>query len=301
MKMNKAMDCGLLTDDFEGYLKFKGKTNQTIASYQKSLRHLQDWLNKEQMSEEQTSYTDLLSFIKRLQSKEVSQRTINTYFVGIAHYFDYLLDQGAIVINPTTDIKIRGVITKKLHHILEPHELHNLYNNYIVKGNSPADSRNKCILGLLVYQGVTTTELSKLETNHLKLREGKIDIPGGRKSEFRILDLVPAQMMELYDYALQIRPQLLKGSLTNQWFISEGGHSDMHNYMARILRQIKKQNPIVKNARQIRASVITKWLKQHNLRETQYRAGHRYISSTEAYQQNDMEELSEEIGQYHPF
>jgi len=36
-------------------------------------------------------------------------------------------------------------------------------------------------------------------------------------------------------------------------------------------------------------------------RETQYMAGHRYISSTEAYQQNELEELSEEVGQYHPF
>jgi integrase/recombinase XerD len=57
---------------------------------------------------------------------------------------------------------------------------------------------------------------------------------------------------------------------------------------------------VVKNAQQIRASVITKWLKSHNLREVQYLAGHRYISSTESYLQNDMEELIEEINQYHP-
>ena len=252
----------------------------------------------------QTTYNDLLSFIKSLQTKEVSQRTINTYFVGIAHYFDHLMDQGMIATNPTVDIKIQGIINKKLHHILEPHELHSLYNNYKVKEGSLADNRNKCILGLLVYQGITTTELSKLETSHLKLREGKIDIPGGRKSESRTLDLVPAQMMELYDYTLQVRPKLLNPNTTHpntKLFISEGGHSDMHNYMARIFKQLRKQHPNVKSTKQIRASVITKWLKQHNLRETQYRAGHRYISSTEVYQQNDLEGLSEEISQYHPF
>src|SRR5690606_24381110 len=53
------------------------------------------------------------------------------------------------------------------------------------------------------------------------------------------------------------------------------------------------------NAKQIRASVITKWLKTYNLREVQYLAGHRYISSTEGYQQNDMEGLKEEIQQFH--
>jgi integrase/recombinase XerD len=56
----------------------------------------------------------------------------------------------------------------------------------------------------------------------------------------------------------------------------------------------------IKNLNQIRASVITKWLKIYNLREVQYRAGHKYISSTESYLQNDMEGLQEEINMYHP-
>ena len=29
-------------------------------------------------------------------------------------------------------------------------------------------------------------------------------------------------------------------------------------------------------------------------------AGHKYVSSTESYQQNDLEGLQEEIGKYHP-
>jgi integrase/recombinase XerD len=38
----------------------------------------------------------------------------------------------------------------------------------------------------------------------------------------------------------------------------------------------------------------------YNLRQAQYLAGHRYISSTESYQQNEMEGLSEEVNQFHP-
>ncbi|MCP4457928.1 MAG: hypothetical protein GY816_07890, partial [Cytophagales bacterium] len=47
-------------------------------------------------------------------------------------------------------------------------------------------------------------------------------------------------------------------------------------------------------------SVITKWVKTHNLRKAQYLAGHRFIGSTESYQENDMEGLIEKINQYHP-
>jgi hypothetical protein len=35
-------------------------------------------------------------------------------------------------------------------------------------------------------------------------------------------------------------------------------------------------------------------------REIQYLAGHRYVSCTESYLQHDMDELIEEINQYHP-
>ncbi len=52
--------------------------------------------------------------------------------------------------------------------------------------------------------------------------------------------------------------------------------------------------------KQLRTSVITHWLKNYNLREVQYMAGHRYVSSTEAYQINDLDDLIEDIGKYHP-
>ena len=54
------------------------------------------------------------------------------------------------------------------------------------------------------------------------------------------------------------------------------------------------------STKQIRASVITHWLSQYNIREVQYMAGHRYISSTERYQQDDLENLHELIESLHP-
>ncbi|MGB3342779.1 MAG: hypothetical protein WBA61_02595 [Aequorivita sp.] len=48
------------------------------------------------------------------------------------------------------------------------------------------------------------------------------------------------------------------------------------------------------------ASVITIWLGQYNLRKVQYLAGHRYISSTERYLQNDLENLHEMVNNFHP-
>jgi site-specific recombinase XerD len=54
------------------------------------------------------------------------------------------------------------------------------------------------------------------------------------------------------------------------------------------------------NPKQIRSSVITHWLRQNNLRQVQYMAGHKYVSSTERYQVNNLDDLQNELKEHHP-
>jgi|TARA_B110000879_G_C11114843_1_gene489056 integrase/recombinase XerD len=71
--------------------------------------------------------------------------------------------------------------------------------------------------------------------------------------------------------------------------------------MYHIFKKLKKYNQKVENIKKIRASVITNWLGNYNLRKVQYFAGHPYISSTERYLQDDLESLHKTINIYHPF
>jgi hypothetical protein len=88
---------------------------------------------------------------------------------------------------------------------------------------------------------------------------------------------------------------------TDKLFISENGlcHS-FSNLMTQLMINVRKINSVVRNAKQSRASVNTKWLRIYNLREAQYLSVHWYISSTKNYLQNDMEELGEEVQQFYP-
>ena len=67
-----------------------------------------------------------------------------------------------------------------------------------------------------------------------------------------------------------------------------------------MFRAIRKTNPGIQNPKQIRASVITTWLKDHNLRQVQYMAGHKYVSSTERYQANNLDNLKSKLEKFHP-
>ena len=259
-----------------------------------------DWLKKQSIEPEQAIYTDVLAYMKHCQKKEVTQRTIQNYLGMVKHFYDYQIEQKQVEINPVAGIKVQGVKRKTLYHIFQPHELHAIYNSY--QDESLKGKRNKIMLSLLVYQGVKTEELDKLAVRDVKLKEGKIEIPGGHKSESRTLQLEPHQVLEFYDYVNNTRNEISSKSeqQTEKLFVSMEGGKSLSSCITRLMFWVRRKNKLVKNAKQLRASVISKWLKQYNLRQVQYLAGHRYISSTEAYQQNEMEGLTEKVNKFHP-
>jgi integrase/recombinase XerD len=287
--------------NFDEYLKRKEYTNKTIASFEGTVKRFLQWLEKESTEPENTSYADMLVWMKQCQKKEISQRSIQHSLGAIKHYFDYLVEQKQIENNPALGIEVKGIKRKTLYTIFEPHELHAIYNSH--PDNNAVKKRDKVILSLLVYQGLRTEDLERLEVDHVKLREGKVEIPGSRRSNGRTLQLEAHQVLELHDYVNQSRKEILKRSNEEsiKLFVSpEGNGVHMHNMVGHLVKRLRDKHKNLINAKQIRASVIVKWLKQYNLREVQYLAGHRYISSTEAYLQSEMEGMMEEIDRCHP-
>jgi integrase/recombinase XerD len=75
---------------------------------------------------------------------------------------------------------------------------------------------------------------------------------------------------------------------------------NISNRMKHMIGQLQKFNPRVINANQIRNSVLTFWLQRYNLRQVQYMAGHKYVSSTERYQVLNNDDLQNELQKHHP-
>ena len=161
----------------------------------------------------------------------------------------------------------------------------------------------------MIYQGLGTDEVNRLLVKDVRLKEGIVFIAGTRKSNERTLELRPHQIMELMEYQLTVRSELQK--LTTQstelYFLpvpasgqkTISGNNGI-NIWKRLSEEIRKDNKRFINFLQIRTSVITHWLKQYNLRQVQYMAGHRYVSSTERYLVGQIEDLQADIDQYHP-
>lgn len=234
---------------------------------------------------------------------KLKARTLKTYVGNLKTYFDYLVAENYREQNIIKDLHIKGVKKSIISNFLEFEELEDLYYSYPTnKGKEIARKRNKIIIGLLVYQGVNTRDLQLLEVEHIQLYKGKINIPGTRKSNAREIELKPWQLMEFMEYINKVRPKILEqtNKQTEQLLLPIGKSSHLHGVLTKIIKELKEINQSFTDVKQIRASVIISWLKQYNLRKAQYMAGHKYISSTEKYVQDDLESLHETINTYHP-
>jgi integrase/recombinase XerD len=141
-----------------------------------------------------------------------------------------------------------------------------------------------------------------LEPSQLDLESGTIRILPTKQSNSRTLNLKPFQVLELYKYQLEIRPKLLEERTTEnpKLFISTGSSSKLQNTLQILSNQLKKNHSFFTGFPQIRASVIANWLKVHPLRQVQYWAGHKYVSSTERYLLGGLESLKQSVEQFHP-
>lgn len=300
--------------EFTDYLLMKGYSTATIKRYVKDTEVFLKWATKENVPHEFIVYSDVLHYIQGIK-KNVKQRTVSTQLNSLKHYFNFLETTGQSTENPTTQIKIKGVKRKTLYNIFTHLELEKLYNNFEIPDEDSKDKnqnwhktsvtvskRNKVILGLMIYQGLNSQELGELKEKDLKLREGKIYIQSSRRSNERELKLEAHQVLDIMEYQLKTRPEILQQTKksTDKFFVSIGNSEYFRSIITKLIEKLHKQNSKVTSAKQIRTSVITHWLKLYNLRQVQYMAGHRYVSSTEGYFINDLDDLQEDINKYHP-
>jgi site-specific recombinase XerD len=256
-------------------------------------------MNEYGTTKETIDYKTILKYIVSLKKTNIKTRSLQGYIGKLKIYFNYLQEENYRVDNPIINTNIKGTIKTVLGTLLTQDELEDLYYSYETKNNDLARKRNKVIIGLLVYQGLQTKEIPNLKEEHVELYKGKITIPSTSKTNLRILELKPWQLIDMIEYIKEIRPQLVTKNEDNL-FTTNYQNSNLSNVLKNINKELKQYNRVYQNANQIRSSVIVNWLKQYNLRKTQYLAGHKYISSTERYKQDNLESLHEMINSFHP-
>ena len=303
-------------EKFKEWLTIKKYSPATIDTTIRATEYFRSWSEKEGITElEEISYPDAMAFMKWSSKHGASQKTIANYLNHVRKFYTFLISEGAIKENPVAHIKVQGIKRRVYYDVLSDEELQTIYQNYPTtiehepgkiippqEKNILSRKRNKVILNLLVHQGLRVEEVAALRLQDLQLREGKITIHRQRRTAARTMNLAPHQVYELIDYVHETRKQFLEvHGVTDKLFLQWGKGERFYGITQMMLQHLRKINTRIKNFEQIRASVITNWLRIFDIRKVQYLSGHKFVSSTEGYKANVIDGLQEDVIKYHPF
>lgn len=299
--------------EFKKYLEEKKYRPNTVKGFLQVTEIFLKWGEANGAGDvENLQYSDLLNYVQHEQKRGKDVSTINQRLSGIKKYFEFLRSTETVSHNPAATLRIKGKTKTVTEQPLTFTDLEELYNEY--KKTEPsqfinckekaalAHERSVLITGLMIWQGLHSGELEKLEVEHININEGTIYIPGAARSNSRILKLSAQQILGFYTYIHGgTREKLLAAAYSQRSGESFLIPGNIYAHVKYVTNSLKGINPAIKNALHIRASVILYWLKLYNKRQVQYMIGHRYIDSTEKYAVQETETLTDQLTKHHPF
>ncbi len=270
---------------FEDYLIDKGMSRRTIKDTLLTIERFNDWLLNENV--EEPNYNDVLAYINQLTYQP---HTKNVTINRLKHYFAYQVEQGKRTDNPAFHIKIKGA-SKKVYQTLTNEELDNLFETYrrrpmYLKDQWKTHVKYLNMFGLIIYQGLRSKELDNLRCEDFNLHEGTIEIHETVRANRRKLKLESRQILPLVQYL-----EITKGKFYD---------NRIEDLRQPVLEPLKKMIDTQVSFQQIRASRITIWLREHDIRKVLYLTGFRYVSSLERYKNQDLENLKDAVVRFHP-
>ena len=281
---------------YRHYLHRRGYSPESVKNYVSSAERYKKWIKENGRVEvEQMIQKDILPYIQHLKAEKRALSTINNVVIYLRSYYDYLQREEIVTNNPLRNLQLKGGKRAITENPLTPQELGELYQTYTKPRqyreplHETTHKRNQLIVSLMIYQGLHSGELGKLQKGDINVMEGKIKIAGSRRSNSRTLALGPHQIIPLHGY-LQLMCQDQQSLFTVR----------MYDVVKQLIKELKEINPSIRNASHIRSSVIINWLKHYDKREVQYRIGHKYISSVEHYERQELSELESLLEQHHP-
>jgi len=153
-------EIGSQLKDFKTYLQELGNDTNTTCLSADTVRqksnytgYFLSWLDSERLQPEETRYNDLLNFIDYCKLEGKSKKHINSKLRSIRNFYEYLKKQNPKIINLAVNLNLKGTHKKVISGIIDFNELESLYQSFETKDNR--GKRNRIILGLLIYQGVT--------------------------------------------------------------------------------------------------------------------------------------------------
>lgn len=279
------------------YLK-QNLSQKTAESYLYTINHFL----KTNPKANRYQYKNIVSYMETVSKKQANIQYRVRILSALKKYYDYLVMSGHRTDHPCKrlNIKIKSNQAIQVQDLFSSSELQLLMereNRY-----KHLDIRNNVLLSLLIYQGLTSDEIIRLNVKDIDLDNGTIYIKASTILNKRTLELVSKQMILFSNYINETRLELLRCK-TDSLIITKLGKSmtvDNVHAMIEPLKGLFSDRKL--NPQTIRMSVICNWLNEKKipLERAQELAGHKWPGTTEKYIKVNSSQQREMINRYFP-
>jgi integrase/recombinase XerD len=286
---------------FGHYLRIeRGLSGHSLEAYIRDIRKLATYLTPLQTPVLAVKENQILDFLTDLHSLGIEASTQSRCLSGIRSFFQYLVFEGSIPMDPTVHIKSpqKG---RKLPDTLSFDEI-----NLILEANDMSTNegvRNRTMFEFLYGAGLRVSELVGLKLTDVYIENGFIKVCGKGDKE----RLVPAgrdAFTYLKLYLEHVRPQIpVKKSALNYVFLNRRGSPLSRVMVFIICKNLAQKAGIQKtiSPHTFRHSFATHLIEGGaDLRAVQEMLGHESILTTEIYTHLDRAYLSQMVRDFHP-
>ena len=291
-------------NEFKNYLKLeRSLSNNSIDAYLLDIRKLTSFISENystSLSIENINVSIIESFIKHLFKSESSTYSQARIVSGLKSFFNYLLLEEKIDINPMELIDSPKLV-RKLPETLSIQEIENIIN--AVDLDSKEGMRNKAILETLYSCGLRVSELVNLKVQNLFLDIGFIKVLGkGMKERLVPIGTKAAECISIYMKEYRTNLNISEG-FEGYLFINRRGKNLTRNMIFIIVKDLVKKAGLNKNIspHTFRHSFATHLIEGGaDLRAVQEMLGHESITTTEIYTHLNKNYLKEVVNKFHP-
>lgn len=289
-----------MNDYIEDYINYvyieKKLSNNTKMAYERDLKAFASYLNNK--NTENITANDIKDYIGYLNNIKEKDKTVARKIVSIRTFFDYLMKNKKINVNPCEKIESPKP-RKTLPKTLNEDEINKLLD---INAKTALEWRNKAMIELMYATGLRVSELVELVVNDINLNDNYVRVFGKGKKE-RIVPMADITTNVLKEYINVYRDSLLKGYLTDKVFISSYGKGMTRQGFFKNLKKIAREKGIEKDfsPHTLRHSFATHLLEHGaDLRAIGEMLGHENIKTTQIYTHLSNNKIKSDYEEYHP-
>lgn len=277
-----------------------GLARNTLDGYRRDLAQFAGWLDAEQGKALLAAGTaDLQSYIAHRYRARTRASSAARLLSSLKRFYRHALRQGRIAADPTLDIaspKLPRALPKTL---TEAHVERLLDAPQI---GLPLGLRDRAMLETLYATGLRVSELVSLQTVQLSQDMGLVRVLG-KGSKERLVPLGEEALHWVRRYLAEARPQLLKGRLADDLFVTAQGSAMTRQAFWQLIKRYAVQAGVAGSVspHTLRHAFATHLLNHGaDLRVVQLLLGHADVATTQIYTHVARERLKQLHAKHHP-